>query len=70
MHAPIVMVAALGVRALELPSWTYFPSVLFGIVLAVIGTYLFHLVFERPFMPRHLRRRMAEVLPGGDSKGL
>lgn len=61
MHAPIVMLAALGARALELPAWTYIPSVPVGVILALIGTYLFHRVFERPFMPRHLRRR-AEAL--------
>lgn len=69
MHAPIVMLTALAIQALDLPAWTYPGSVLLSIVLALIGTYLFHLVFERPFMPRHLRRRIAAVLPGGEPAG-
>ena len=56
MHAPIVMVVALGARALDLPAWSYLPSVLVGMGAALVGTYLFHIVFERPFMAGHLRR--------------
>ena len=69
MHAPIVMLTALAVQALDLPAWTYPGGVLLGVVVAIIGTYGFHLVFERPFMPRHLRRRISAVLPGGTPAG-
>lgn len=55
MHAPILMLLALSIRELDLPAWLYVPTVLLGVLLALIGTYVFHLLFERPFMPRHLR---------------
>lgn len=70
MHAPILVICALVVRALESPAWSYVPAVGLGIAFALIGTYAFHVVFERPFMPRHLRHvTRSDTQPGLAERG-
>ena len=66
VHAPILVVIALGFRAVGIPPALYVPAVVAGIIIAVVAAWAFHLVFERPFMPRHLRDVGAPVRPGPD----
>ena len=63
VHAPVLVAAALGFRAVGIPPVLYVPAVLVGIILAVVAAWAFHLVFERPFMPRHLRDVGSSVGP-------
>jgi peptidoglycan/LPS O-acetylase OafA/YrhL len=52
MHAPILAILALLVLNAGIRSFpAYAIMLLIGVPLAVAGTYLFHRVFERPFMP-------------------
>ncbi len=52
MHAPILALCALLIRDAGFTSTeAYLLIVMAGVPIAVAGSYLFHRVFERPFMP-------------------
>lgn len=54
MHAPVLAIVALVIRDLGMTSIPAYALILFvGVPIALVTTYLFHLVFEKPFMPVH-----------------
>lgn len=55
MHAPVLAMLALIISSAGFVSTeAYALIVLAGVPIAVLMSYLFHLVFERPFMPVHV----------------
>jgi peptidoglycan/LPS O-acetylase OafA/YrhL len=64
IHPPIVGLLTLLAMQLNLTSWPAYAFMVFiGVPVCVIGAYLFHLVFERPFMPTYLAKPDNAVLP-------
>ncbi|MBX3083010.1 MAG: acyltransferase [Anaerolineae bacterium] len=63
IHPPILTLVTLTAIRLNLTSWpVYVFEVVVGVPVCIIGAYLFHLVFERPFMPTYLAKAEPEVL--------
>jgi peptidoglycan/LPS O-acetylase OafA/YrhL len=57
MHAPVLSVFTQFLRGMGIDGEPlYIVLLVVGIPLAVAATYLFHLVFERPFMPQGARQ--------------
>jgi peptidoglycan/LPS O-acetylase OafA/YrhL len=51
IHDPILAVLKLGLDRLQMGPWTQFTAMLtVGGVIVALATWLFHIVFERPFM--------------------
>jgi peptidoglycan/LPS O-acetylase OafA/YrhL len=63
MHVPVLTVVTLvgiSLGITSIPAYLFMVAV--GIPLALIFTYLFHLIFERPFMPTHLAQHEAPTI--------
>jgi peptidoglycan/LPS O-acetylase OafA/YrhL len=61
MHGPILGIVAVILRSMGLSSWPLYVLIVgIGVPASVFFSYLFYLVFERPFMPLHARQTSVE----------
>ncbi|MBX3066184.1 MAG: acyltransferase [Anaerolineae bacterium] len=57
IHPPLLTLVTLAIIGLGITSWqAYALEVVIGVPFVIIGAYIFHLIFERPFMPSYLAK--------------